>query len=507
MERHVILFGVDEYAEGSGLKPLACPLNDIAKLEELYSAPEHGGDPARVYKYENITHHAAEKHLFEFLGDLGKEDTAVIHFSGHGMQDHSGDLHLCFTDTDIDKLMISALGTKRLRQILDTQLARRVLITLDCCYSGAAGDQLTRGDVSSQLRQLEIKGTSGNGIYVLSASGETETAKESKELGTGIFTHHLIDGIRTGKADRDCDGNITVSEIAEYLQNEVPKDAAGQSPHLTVHKVSGSFVVARNHAVIIQKKVAEYESRVRGLVSDRTLGFKFAGELEEWLKEAAPTAASDDPRWGLFDQLMAKSISGGDFQVAWGNLAADWEAEVHQNKTGGWRLGRRKGNEGAHGGSPDTSESTKSQSRRESVKIQNEQSAPGWLRWSSRLVALLLLIQLTHFWFALDLINSVLEAPFHTGEVAYVLYDINSYYLLIYFIGEYTFSSWQFFNLNIIIYVMNSIISLIVLLRVRLLTEFRRTVVAACILSICMLPLVPSSAFASIWAFALDLYV
>ncbi len=317
MTRHALLIGVENYGSKAGLKNLHCPGNDIRLLEEMFSDPAFGGDPARTETHIDIRHDEAERVLFRFLKRLGRDDVAVVHFSGHGLQDDAGDLHLCFTDTVRDELEITALAVEGLRRMLDRARARKVLVTLDCCYSGAAGEQLTRDDLSSQLHKVEEKFGDGTGVYVLSASGSTETAKENKELGTGVFTHHLVEGIRTGKADRDGDGLITVSEIAEYLSREVPKDAARQTPHLWAEKVSGTFVVAVNRTVAAAREVARFKEALHGLIDARAISLSFAAEIETWLGRAETTIENPGERWELMCRLADGEVTAGDFQEQW----------------------------------------------------------------------------------------------------------------------------------------------------------------------------------------------
>jgi uncharacterized caspase-like protein len=54
-------------------------------------------------------------------------------------------------------------------------------------------------------------------------------SEERDELGHGVFTYYLIEGLR-GKADADKDGLITVDEIFGFVSDAVPR-ATGQEQH------------------------------------------------------------------------------------------------------------------------------------------------------------------------------------------------------------------------------------------------------------------------------------
>ncbi|MEM8837057.1 MAG: caspase family protein [Pseudomonadota bacterium] len=323
MTRRVLLIGVGGYAPESGLTALQHAGNDVALLQELLVDPQFGGDPGMVTVLHDVTRGEAERAIFRFLKDLERDDIALIHFSGHGVQDASGGLYLCFTDTQLSALEITALPIETLRRLIDNQRARRVLITLDCCYSGIAGDQLTRGDMSSVSRNLqgvEEDFGHGQGVYVLSAAGRTQTAKEDAEVKAGVFTWHIAEGIRTGQADLDSDGRITVSELAGYLQREVPKDAARQTPHLSARNVTGSFVVAENRLMRLGEKVTAFRALVRRLAMERNIGLSFAGDVDEWLETSDVLTMPETRQWELLEAMEAGKVVAADFQERWRGL-------------------------------------------------------------------------------------------------------------------------------------------------------------------------------------------
>ena len=209
---------------------------------------------------------------------------------------------------------------------------------LDCCYSGAAGEQLTKGSLTAQLQAIEQPHADGTGRYVLSSSGRATASLEKKSLGRSVFTHHLIEGIRTGAADTDRNGKISVSEISAYLSDKVPKDAIGQLPELSSRKTSGTFIVAHNLRIVEERereraaaaaavRAREREaltgavvSRLREQVNSGGIDMDFAGSVESWL-DAHPADAADHPRLALLRDFTEGRLSAVRFHVRW--LAAD----------------------------------------------------------------------------------------------------------------------------------------------------------------------------------------
>ena len=68
----------------------------------------------------------------------------------------------------------------------------------------------------------------------LTASRKNESSFEDPELGFGVFTYYLWQGLR-GQADRNKDGKVTANELVEYVRtnvyDHVTKRHQEQSPH------------------------------------------------------------------------------------------------------------------------------------------------------------------------------------------------------------------------------------------------------------------------------------
>ena len=67
----------------------------------------------------------------------------------------------------------------------------------------------------------------GKGKIVFSASKADQKSLEVPELGHGLFTHVLLEGLN-GKADKVCgdgDGRVTAGELKHYLDEQVPAQA------------------------------------------------------------------------------------------------------------------------------------------------------------------------------------------------------------------------------------------------------------------------------------------
>jgi len=68
----------------------------------------------------------------------------------------------------------------------------------------------------------------------MTAARPTEVSIELPELGHGLFTYYLIEGLK-GAADLNRDGIVTLQEVYEYLEQQVTKKS--RSVGATQHPV------------------------------------------------------------------------------------------------------------------------------------------------------------------------------------------------------------------------------------------------------------------------------
>jgi uncharacterized caspase-like protein len=66
--------------------------------------------------------------------------------------------------------------------------------------------------------------TRSKGRVIITASRPTEVSLELPELGHGIFTYYLSQGLK-GAADLNRDGIVSLQELYEYLEQQVSRKA------------------------------------------------------------------------------------------------------------------------------------------------------------------------------------------------------------------------------------------------------------------------------------------
>lgn len=121
---------------------------------------------------------------------------------------------------------------------------------MDCCFSGAFANT-AKGDADLGLGERLHGG--GRGRVVLTASRGSEYSFEGEpvagsEMPGSVFTSALVKGIRSGAADLDRDGFISVDDAYEYAFDQLRTAAAHQTPQRWLYGAEGDIFLARSPA-------------------------------------------------------------------------------------------------------------------------------------------------------------------------------------------------------------------------------------------------------------------
>jgi hypothetical protein len=233
--RWAVVVGVGEYASPQ-IPRLRYATRDAQAVYDLLTGP--GG-----FKKEHVlllTDETAQKPTLRdikrafgsFLArSAQKNDTVLIYFAGHGapepdprgLEPDGLSKYLVPADAEPDDLYATGFPMEELQTIFERIEAERVVAFLDTCYSGAAGGRTfaarrTRAGALDPAFLDRLARTRGRAI--LTASRPSEVSIELPELGHGLFTYYLLQGLR-GAADADGDRIVALQELYQYLEREV----------------------------------------------------------------------------------------------------------------------------------------------------------------------------------------------------------------------------------------------------------------------------------------------
>ncbi len=176
------------------------------------------------------------------------QDTVILYFAGHGFSD-AQDTYLAGSDTQIDSLRETGLSSGTLREYWSKIGAGRKVMIMDACHAGGIENMRgTRGVSGVKIGDEAHEGTptSPSTTLVIAATGVNELSSEDPDLGQGVFTRVLLNGL-AGEADENKDGHVTGEELGKYLVREVPAVArrfgGSQTPVVTQTSTGGPAIL------------------------------------------------------------------------------------------------------------------------------------------------------------------------------------------------------------------------------------------------------------------------
>jgi uncharacterized caspase-like protein len=177
-------------------------------------------DPAQFLRDEDATAEAIDRGLEKMRTAMtGKDDLAVVHFSGHGAM-IDGELYLLPSEVragDAVSLRRSALPITAVKaQLMKIAERGRVLVLLDACYSGGASLDGRAQPVASNTLSTALAAAN---ISVLTSSSASQVSREDARWQNGAFTEAFLEAL--GAADENHDSLISVTELARYIDRRV----------------------------------------------------------------------------------------------------------------------------------------------------------------------------------------------------------------------------------------------------------------------------------------------
>ena len=296
------MVAVSEYAD-STLRQLRSPAGDATEFGQVLGSPDLGGFDVTTVLDERA--HEIRLAVEDFLNELRPDDLAVVYLSCHGLVDARRRLYFAASDTVKERLASTGVEARWLLDQLEECRARRQAVILDCCFSGAFASN-TKGDNNVQLGD-QLMGE-GRGRVVLTASRATEysfegTPTAASAVPGSVFTAALATGIRTGAADADDDGYISVDDAYAYAFDEMRAAGAQQTPQRWLYGAEGDIVLAKNPTATGTKLTGTIPTRRPGSVPAAAPGHLIGAQPR-------PGASWRPPRWWRGDRVWFLAVVG-----------------------------------------------------------------------------------------------------------------------------------------------------------------------------------------------------
>jgi len=274
--RRALLVAHGKYSD-SRFKELRAPAGDVEGLRAVLADPAIGGFDVECVVDQTTPD--VKLAIEEFFAASKLHDLLMLYISGHGVMAEDRNLYFATSNTQFNRLDATAIEATFVNRQMrrPSTRARSIVLILDCCHSGAfAGGHAPKGSrsvgierrFSSLWRPAAAAGSErrfpslrhpaaavgGYGHVVLTASNELEYAFEDMSLNEeyqpsdpgSVFTHFLVEGLRTGGADLDGDRLVAVDELYEYAFVRTRKVSPHQTPMIIANKTVGRLVIAHN---------------------------------------------------------------------------------------------------------------------------------------------------------------------------------------------------------------------------------------------------------------------
>ena len=210
-----------------------------------------------------------------FFTQSSVDDTVVLFVSGHGLLNESLDYYFATYDVDAAQPEARGLPYEEFENLLDGIPARKKLFLIDTCFSGELDDDAANVMIAKNIvdsgRDDKVlidkdKGVRvvpsfvdmttsyqmnlfndlrrGTGAVIISSSGGHQVSKEDPKWENGAFTEAILAGLNEQSADSNNDGKIFVSELRDFVIDEVVQMTGGnQTPTVRRDNISNDFVI------------------------------------------------------------------------------------------------------------------------------------------------------------------------------------------------------------------------------------------------------------------------
>ena len=226
--QYAVIIGISDY-QAPGIPDLMSPTKDALDVFETLN------DPANTFNFQDdnvallLDEVATLRNIRAALSRwllqrVGKDDTVLIYFAGHGIYDDdlatgaAKKKEKYFLPADFnpgDDTFSSGLPMDEITEYFDRIEGKSVLMIFDACHAGAAEID----DRTDELRRFSrVQGRQRTNV-ILAAAEATQLSWEGDD--NGLFTSYLVTGLR-GAADENGDGSVTATEIGSYVVREVP---------------------------------------------------------------------------------------------------------------------------------------------------------------------------------------------------------------------------------------------------------------------------------------------
>ncbi len=248
MSKLAVVIGVTDCH--ANLMPLPSAHEDVKAIKQVLEDP-HAAAFDHVEPLFNPDISMMQRTIGKTFAQCQPEDLVLLYFSGHGLRSEEGELYFVAQDTEPD-LLETAISAQSIQKTLNRCPAKRQIVILDCCFSGAFADSWLAKGGNYGILQSQL---GAEGRVVLMSSDSSELSWGSR-VGLSLYTQYLVEGIE-GEADREGLGEIRIRQLHQYVLDKIQLARSDMRPQILVHSEAYDIIISQNPPkMIAQAEVA-----------------------------------------------------------------------------------------------------------------------------------------------------------------------------------------------------------------------------------------------------------
>jgi len=152
----------------------------------------------------------------------GDVDDIYFYYSGHGAPNvDQKDAYLVPVDCDPNYVTTGGFPLAEIYESLSTIDAKNTTVIIDACFSGNSAAGQIINNASPIYIEVDKPKFFGKGITILTSASGSQISSWYPEMGHSLFTYYYLLGLQ-GKADDNNDRIITIAEINQFVESNVP---------------------------------------------------------------------------------------------------------------------------------------------------------------------------------------------------------------------------------------------------------------------------------------------
>ncbi len=228
----VIAIGIDKYKNASyNLNYAVADASSIVDKIKNSSKDIFRSVHVSYYKNEKATRDSVIAGFNRIASQSQPQDAFLLFYAGHGVMNEGTpeipkDFYLVMSDvTQLygkdELLKAKGISATELRELSKMVPAQKQVILLDACQSGAAVETFAMRGAAEEKAILQLARSTGS--YLIASTGSEQYATEFKELGHGVFTYALLQGLNCMTPTSQTSKKVTIKDLEAYLNDYIPE--------------------------------------------------------------------------------------------------------------------------------------------------------------------------------------------------------------------------------------------------------------------------------------------